>query len=321
MVTTLPKVCIRPLQALRDGAALAALYESVFDRGKAGTVVSDIHWRAAVQPPLKSAPVDVAKEITARENYGFVCESAQGHVLGAVTLFSNPHQPSTIILANLVTDTRVRRRGVGRCLVEHVVRFARQQGVQHLALQVDSDNAAAIGLYHAQGFEYLGQVHAMCLTRVDSRFEAQGSNPFREARGADADELARLVQINIPATLRYADVVPPERFRPAANSILKRAPSSSWFVADGSKGKLKIAIKIDSAGDSMEPMTHILFDPALDFETGQRLAQMGLTRLLMPHTAEIRINQSVHALIPMRIVKALGFQTERTLLHMRKTLR
>jgi predicted N-acetyltransferase YhbS len=271
-----------------------------------------------------SSITNIAQQLKSPNNFGFVCESPRGHLLGAVTLFNNPHQPRTAVLANLVTDPRVRRKGVGRSLLQHVVAFTRQQGIQFLALQVDSKNAAAIGLYQALGFERLGHVHQMVLRPTSSRPLNLGTLSFREARAGDAGELIRLSDSTVPPVMRYADVVAPERFRPEGVSLLKRVVgggkvhSLNWWVTENvGDRKLNAAIKLDLTESKTELFVHMLFDAGLSFEAGCRLIQCGLSRWPLETTQRICTLQSDHALTPLRILRQVGFQTERILMHMR----
>ncbi len=50
-------------------------------------------------------------------------------------------------------DPELRRRGVGRRLVERLQRSTLERGVRALTLEVREDNAAACALYEAAGFE------------------------------------------------------------------------------------------------------------------------------------------------------------------------
>lgn len=50
-----------------------------------------------------------------------------------------------------------RRQGIGRALLDAVLRDARGQGVSRLHLEVRHDNAAALGLYESAGFQVSGR--------------------------------------------------------------------------------------------------------------------------------------------------------------------
>ena len=59
-------------------------------------------------------------------------------------------------IMNVAVSPTVRRQGVGRRLVEHVVRSARSSGATRVLLEVRRSNAAAQGLYQALGFVETG---------------------------------------------------------------------------------------------------------------------------------------------------------------------
>lgn len=60
-------------------------------------------------------------------------------------------------ILTLVVSPRARRKGLGRALVEGAARKASQSGAAAMFLEVAEDNAAAIGLYRACGFEDAGR--------------------------------------------------------------------------------------------------------------------------------------------------------------------
>lgn len=48
-------------------------------------------------------------------------------------------------------------KGIGSCMLEHLLAYARQLGLEILELEVREDNAAAIGLYRKMGFVEIGK--------------------------------------------------------------------------------------------------------------------------------------------------------------------
>jgi [ribosomal protein S18]-alanine N-acetyltransferase len=59
-------------------------------------------------------------------------------------------------LLNIAVHPRVRRRGYGRALMDHLLEFARRHRCRYLTLEVRRSNLAAIELYRAVGFEAVG---------------------------------------------------------------------------------------------------------------------------------------------------------------------
>jgi ribosomal protein S18 acetylase RimI-like enzyme len=59
-------------------------------------------------------------------------------------------------LTELYVEAEYRRRGVGRALIDHAVRLAREAGADALLVLTGLDNEEAQRLYHATGFEDYG---------------------------------------------------------------------------------------------------------------------------------------------------------------------
>lgn len=57
---------------------------------------------------------------------------------------------------NLCVDPDFQRRGLGRLLLQQLLNYAREAGVQRLFLEVRPSNTAALTLYQQCGFERLG---------------------------------------------------------------------------------------------------------------------------------------------------------------------
>ncbi|MGH8130534.1 MAG: ribosomal protein S18-alanine N-acetyltransferase [Steroidobacteraceae bacterium] len=58
---------------------------------------------------------------------------------------------------NLCVSEKLRRRGIGRGLILALLGYARDRGIRDAFLEVRRSNRAAIALYHAIGFECVGQ--------------------------------------------------------------------------------------------------------------------------------------------------------------------
>lgn len=59
-----------------------------------------------------------------------------------------------LLLEDVIVHSEHRGGGLGRRLVEHVLVWAREQGMTRVTLLVDQDNSAALGFYRKLGFEY-----------------------------------------------------------------------------------------------------------------------------------------------------------------------
>ncbi len=72
-----------------------------------------------------------------------------GVVLGYLLFW---HVADEAHVINVAVAPEARRRGIGRALVDHLVRYAREHGIAKILLEVRASNAAAIGLYERAGF-------------------------------------------------------------------------------------------------------------------------------------------------------------------------
>lgn len=60
--------------------------------------------------------------------------------------------PETLFIADVAVSPSLRGRGIGRLLMEHACRVARQGSYPALSLDVTRDNLSAIGFYHRLGY-------------------------------------------------------------------------------------------------------------------------------------------------------------------------
>ena len=57
-------------------------------------------------------------------------------------------------LQSLLVDQNYRRQGIGSCLIKTVEFEAIKRNFQRLTIMVESDNSAALNLYHKMGFSF-----------------------------------------------------------------------------------------------------------------------------------------------------------------------
>jgi [ribosomal protein S18]-alanine N-acetyltransferase len=72
-------------------------------------------------------------------------------VIGYAGLVVAP--PHEAWVNNMAVRRDHQRRGIGRALLEELLRIAREHGVRHTLLEVAADNTPAQALYDAYGFE------------------------------------------------------------------------------------------------------------------------------------------------------------------------
>jgi L-amino acid N-acyltransferase len=87
-----------------------------------------------------------------------VAEGAGGSVLGFGSLSYYRDRPAyaTSVEDSVYVAEAARGRGVGRALLEELVRLAEQHGFHTLVARIGSDNTASIALHRAGGFELVG---------------------------------------------------------------------------------------------------------------------------------------------------------------------
>lgn len=132
-----------------DAAALEALQRSIYLEGVA--FVGDGPPAVAVmERRLRFADPTAALDLVAVRR--------GNDVVGWLEL--NRHGPSRlhhVAVLTLAVVREARRQGVGRDLLRHAYDWCRRVGVRKISLDVRAGNAAAVALYHAEGFEVEGR--------------------------------------------------------------------------------------------------------------------------------------------------------------------
>jgi L-phenylalanine/L-methionine N-acetyltransferase len=129
------------------------------------------HIKGIVAEPVKTAPiypdevVDVATERSLIEQYTdspsavMLVAEEDGAIVGDLTVRVISPRRALEHVASLGMSVRAshRRRGIGRALLEAGIAWAKDAGVTRLELYVFADNAPAIALYEAMGFQHEGR--------------------------------------------------------------------------------------------------------------------------------------------------------------------
>ncbi len=123
---------------------MAAVYAAVVPEGVLGG-----------QPPVDVASrAERYREMMAEPTSPFwVLEEEDGRIVGEAGVTSRVKGVLSLGMAIL---REARGRGGGRALLSAVIEYARETGAHKVDLEVWTDNARAIGLYAAMGFEVEG---------------------------------------------------------------------------------------------------------------------------------------------------------------------
>ncbi|MEV0945877.1 ribosomal protein S18-alanine N-acetyltransferase [Rhodococcus sp. NPDC049939] len=119
-------------------------------------------------------------ELAAPHAYYTVARENTGKLIGyaGIALLGNSLNPEAEI-HTIGTDPACRRRGVGRALLDELLRKADKRGGP-VYLEVRTDNDAAIALYQRAGFEIVG-------TRV-KYYQPSGADAFTMRRSVSGEE-------------------------------------------------------------------------------------------------------------------------------------
>jgi RimJ/RimL family protein N-acetyltransferase len=140
---------IRPAHP-RDAAQLVALAEDVAGEPE-GWLIADGAWRTAAEERRYLRAIRRYRDAAV-----YVAE-ADGVIVGRLSLGRDPHPASRHVAdLGLMVAADVRRRGIGRALLEQAVVWARESGLRKLELHVFPWNEAAIALYEGFGFRREG---------------------------------------------------------------------------------------------------------------------------------------------------------------------
>lgn len=136
---------VRPLDLRRDVGPVSSLLELVFHQhiGRAG--------RQALSPGLFSS---WPRWGSSRSVPGFVYV-LDGRIVGNVSLLQGSRE-NRYLVANVAVHPDFRRRGIGRQMMNQVLRYVEERRGSAVVLQVEEDNTGAIDLYQSLKFKQVG---------------------------------------------------------------------------------------------------------------------------------------------------------------------
>lgn len=160
-----------------------------------------------------------------------------GRVLGtaSVVLLENAGY-----IMGVATDSRARGQGIATRLLESAVTKTKEKGRPWLALDVESDNEIAIGLYRKLGFEEKSQYGWYVGT--PKNLGLVGAGDSEEASRVQLDEIATLVDLGRTQAIR--DPLPASGRRLSHFEVVTRvtgAPAKTWRMS--SSGQLTGAVR------------------------------------------------------------------------------
>ena len=108
------------------------------------------------------------KMMVAQDGARLLVAEAAGRVVGMCSgqvVVSTAEGGPAVLVEDVVVDTRWRGLGIGRLLLEAVLRWARKQGAGRLQLLADRDNKPALAFYEHLGWS---KTRLICLRLRDS---------------------------------------------------------------------------------------------------------------------------------------------------------
>jgi GNAT superfamily N-acetyltransferase len=148
-----------------------------------------------------------------------------GRVLGTASLISLPRAAYVLGVA---TDSAARRRGIATHLLEMAHSEARARGKEWVALDVESENETAIGLYRKLGYHDAGKFDWYVGTAQVQQGQA-GALPT--VSRTDMGGIVAWVDGNTPQEIREA--LPPDEKRLSHLELIiqsLRSPTATWQV-------------------------------------------------------------------------------------------
>jgi ribosomal-protein-alanine N-acetyltransferase len=119
---------------------------------------ADLAEVAAMERACYADPWPVTAFASLPENPAVYFAVARSRATGALAGYAIVwHVVDEAELANLAVDPAARRRGIGRGLLDAMLRDCDQRGTRRVFLEVRESNAAARALYASRGFEEVGR--------------------------------------------------------------------------------------------------------------------------------------------------------------------
>lgn len=145
---------LRPLNISRDLSVVADLIELCFHStmdNEGQQFIQQMRRASRDNRFLRWAPTAI--ETTSMPLSGYVWDEA-GRIVGNISLVPFHNKGKRIyLLANVAVHPDFRLRGIARALTEQALKHTRQRNAESIWLHVRDDNAIALRLYKAMGFQ------------------------------------------------------------------------------------------------------------------------------------------------------------------------
>jgi ribosomal protein S18 acetylase RimI-like enzyme len=315
----------RPVNLSRDSHQVLLLLDRVFGP------LTDVHGRRVMTERVSlsyASPFRVRLSMLTQGFVpGFVWEE-EGNIVGTLSLIDAEH-PGRYLIANVAVHPDLRRRGIGRALLQEALDHLERLHGREVMLQVENRNEGAIRLYEQHGFKALGLVNHWQVNASRMRQLDPGPEPveIRQLRGADWRQAYRLDLAGLKPELNWPRPPSPDKYRRdiwrSLADLLNGDRSETWVaypvnVSPGSR-LLPGLVHVTSAW-SRPHYVELRVDPAFRGRLERPLLSRALRRLQSQRRAVIRHYHPADDALTVELMDEANFELTRTLCVMRRTM-
>ena len=314
----------RPINLGRDVRPVLALLNKSFGpvRDSQGRAVAD---RFSLS---QSAPFARRLSMVSRGFVpGFVWEES-GQIVGNVTLLESPIR-GRYQVANVAVHPNYRHQGIARGLMHEALAHIQNWNGRQVYLQVESDNVAAIDLYHSLLFDEIGGVQRWQATvsrlHLSSTGEAIGPPP-RLLRRREWREARQLDRIGFNSDLNWPAPPPADYYKTGllqrAGDLLNGRRQETWVVESGRGQGSDLVGLADIVSEWSRPHNlRLCIAPPWRGRLDGSLLNLAVSRLRRFRGGTVWLNYPAGDTAMDSLLEASNFQLRRSLTVMRKNLR
>jgi len=318
---TLPKASdngARPFDIRHDLLQLASLIELAFqaELDVTGNTITQDMKRLATSPFLWMYDV-VNSSHPLLSGYVYV---DAGRLVGNVSLGIENERRGIWNISNVAIHPDYRRRGIARRLMEACLQQARSNGARMLVLEVRTDNAPALKLYHDLGFQCYDSVDELILPAGQWKPHTPLPGlPVRARRAADWRGLYELCLSVVPTEAQSVKPIAPDSYRMGIEQRLQGwiewatggKRTKSWIVEENGHivAWLQVALYFAPQRHQLQITVH----PQQRGKVEQALLTMGLSSLQRYQQQSVISTISLSHPEALQVWHAAGFRTTRLL--------